>query len=287
MGVNWITIHPYGGIRNNGQVTSRLIGAKEAPNWISRPIREAHKLGLKVLMKPHIAYWGSKFSWRGEIEFTKKEELDRFYNSYQNWIVTLARMSKGADAFVVGTELDRFVGHKNRWQKIIKAVRGEYKGALTYAANWTDFEKVTFWQDLDVVGIQAYFPLLSASASPKLDPTRANIRQGWQSITKRMRHLEKQTGKKICFTELGYNRSNKAPFEPWDYATGGAKAEELQKLCLEEALRAIAAEPAIVGSFLWKCFPGKHQPRNFNMHSQAMRDTIQAQWQRKKKTKDS
>lgn len=287
LGVNWITIHPYAGIRNNGQVSNRMGDGSETPQWISRPIKEAHKLGLKVLMKPHIAYWGSKFSWRGEIDFQDKAELERFFTSYEQWIVAMAKMSKDADAFVVGTELDKLIHHKARWQKMIRGVRQSFKGPLTYAANWTDFERVPFWQDLDVVGIQAYFPVLDQAAAQNGMPSRAMLRDGWTRISKRMKAYHQATGKKICFTELGYNCSSVAPYKPWDYATGGKDAEAIQKLCMEEALKAIANEPAIVGSFLWKYFPGRRQPRNFNMHTKAMRDTIKAQWTQKKDTKKS
>ncbi len=287
IGVNWITIHPYAGIRNNGRVSSRLAGAEEAPFWISRPIKEAHKLGLKVLIKPHIAYWGSKFRWRGEIDFADEKELARFFATYETWITSMARMSKGADAFVIGTELDRFVHLEEPWKKIIKSVRKQYSGPLTYAANWSDYERVSFWQDLDVIGIQAYFPLLTGSPDDGIAPTQKGIRQGWQEITRRMRAFSKSTGKKVCFTELGYNLSPMAPFQPWSYSTGGQESEALQKLCLKEALKAIASEPAIVGSFLWKCFPGRRQPRNFNMHTKAMRATIESEWKQKKSAQGS
>ncbi|MFT7617016.1 MAG: hypothetical protein ACI97A_000649 [Planctomycetota bacterium] len=284
IGVNWITIHPYAGIRNNGLVASRVGDGSVAPQWITRPIKEAHKLGLKVLMKPHIAYWGSKFSWRGEIAFEAKDEQERFFSSYEKWIVAMAKISKEADAFVIGTELDKLVHHKAEWQKMIKSVRTMFKGPLTYAANWSDFERVPFWQELDVVGIQAYFPIIEGPHAGNKTPTREMVRGGWQKISKRMNAYSKATGKKICFTELGYNRSSVAPYKPWDYATGGEGAESIQTICMEEALKAIAKEPAIVGSFLWKYFPGRRQPRNFNMHTKAMRDTIKAQWKETKKS---
>ena len=47
------------------------------PDYIARPIREAHAQGLKVLIKPHIAYWGSPFRWRGEIKFARRAQQQR------------------------------------------------------------------------------------------------------------------------------------------------------------------------------------------------------------------
>ena len=287
LGVNWITIHPYAGIRRNGLVVSRLSGTEEAPRWLSRPIAEAHRLGLKVMIKPHIAYWGSGFSWRGAIDFDSEEDLKRFFDSYRSWIVTMAHICREADAFVVGTELDRLVGHGQSWGRIIAEVRRKFSGPLTYAANWSDFEKVPFWDRLDVIGIQAYFPLVDGRPDEKSPPDRKAIRAGWERITTRMRRYSRRMGRRICFTELGYSASYLAPYRPWDYHTGGHRGEELKKLCLEEALRAIAREDSIVGSFLWKCFPGRRAPRNFDLHTPAMMAAIRAAWGRKSAGKSS
>ena len=73
-----------------------------------------------------------------------------------------------ADAFVVGTELDRILNHEAEWRTLIAEVRSIMKVPLTYAANWTDYKRVPFWDALDVIGIQAYFPVASKpNSTPK------------------------------------------------------------------------------------------------------------------------
>ena len=47
---------------------------------------------------------------------------------------------------------------------------------------------------------------------------------------KRMRNFSERYGKTVVFTELGYNRSARAPYEPWAYEVGGPDAEELASL---------------------------------------------------------
>ena len=285
LGVSWVAIHPYAQIGNEGRVYSRSLGDPEkAPRWVTRPIDEAHALGMKFLMKPHISYWGSRFSWRGEIDFQKEKEVNRFFADYERFIVSMAKISQKADAFVIGTELDRLLRFEKQWRRIIKAVRKHYKGPVTYAANWTEYEKVPFWDALDCIGIQAYFPLI---AEGQKNPDRKTIRLGWQQVVKRLEAFSQLTGKKICFTELGYNKSSRAASHPWEYQVGGAGAEELQKICLDEALKAIDASKSVVGAFLWKWFPGRARPRNFNKESQAMRAVIKSRWHQsepKKKT---
>ena len=67
LGVNWVAIHPYAAIRADGRVEPfrGLRGAgpgfdpDHPPEWITRPIREAHARGLSILVIPHLAYWGS------------------------------------------------------------------------------------------------------------------------------------------------------------------------------------------------------------------------------------
>jgi hypothetical protein len=277
LGVNWIAIHPYARIEPNGEVRWRG-SFTEAPDWLRRPIQEAHLQGVKILIKPHLAHWGN-FSWRGAIEFDSEQKWERFFRSYREWIEAMAAFSEGADAFAVGTELDRTLGHEAQWRDVIAAVRARYDGPLTYAANWTDYENVPFWDALDAIGIQAYFPVLPASATAdgRL-PAAAEFDSGWVRIMERLRAYGQAQDRTVVFTELGYNRSAKAPHEPWDFDVGGTNAEALQELCMRAALRAIEAESAVVGSFLWKWFPGDARPRNFEMSSPAMRRVIREHW---------
>ena len=281
LGVNWIAIHPYASIDRDGNVSWRRREGEDTgpPVWLTRPIEEAHRQGVKILIKPHLAHWRS-FSWRGEIEFDTEEKWERFFTSYTEWITALARYSEGADAFAVGTELDRTIEREDAWRDIIDAVRAEYSGPLTYAANWTDYERVPFWDAVDAIGIQAYFPLVGHDVAPAGElPPRAALEAGWERVMARMREFSARHDKTIVFTEMGYNSSWLAATEPWDYETRpSAEAESLQRLCMEVALEAIGKESAVVGAFLWKWFPGDRQPRDFAMSSPAMREVIGAHW---------
>ena len=287
LGSNWIAIHPYGGIERDGRVSWRRRDGDttEAPVWLTRPIAEAHRQGMKILIKPHLAHWRSGFAWRGEIAFDSEADWDRFFSTYTAWIADVARFSRGADAFAVGTELDRTVGvldagHAARWRAIISAVREVFPGVLTYAANWTDYERVPFWDAVDLVGIQAYFPVVTDARGRTSDWRRPtpSWRRGGRTSCGRMRRFSRRVGQPILFAELGYNNAASAPYEPWDDEGGGADAETLQERLLTIALRAVASEPSIRGAFLWKWFPGERQPRNFAMSRPALRQIISRQW---------
>ena len=273
LGVEWIAIHPYAGVSGDGTLRFEIDPAKP-PAHVVRPIHAAHELGLKILIKPHLAYWGSPFKWRGDIEFDSDEEWRRFWTGYERWIVLLAEVSREADGFVVGTELDRTLAHQSEWRRIIGQVRERTRAPLTYAANWTDYERVPFWEALDAIGIQAYFPL-TEEATTNVE----RLARGW---SERMRHLERfaaQHKRQILFTELGYNRSFNAAVEPWNAKSDGEGAASFQELCMRIALRAIENEPRVVGSFLWKWFPEPYPVgRNFQLATPGMKRVISDAW---------
>lgn len=274
LGAGWVSIHPYASIAADGSVRFREIDVEDPPAYIARPIREAHARGLKILIKPHLAYWGSPFGWRGEIEFEDAGQWSRFWASYSEWIVSLARVAHDADGFVVGTELDRTLDHEREWRSLIAAVREASTAALTYGANWPEFERVPFWDALDAIGIHAYFPLTESSR-----PSEQEIEAGWARWMERLRRYSIAQRRTVVFTELGYNRSWKAASEPWAYRTDGEDAETLQATCMRIALEAIEREPAVAGAFLWKWFPEPHAVgRNFQLATPAMRRSIRAVW---------
>jgi hypothetical protein len=273
MRVNWIAIHPYAGIRGDGSVVTHRRWYADT-HWLTRPIAEAHRLGLKIMIKPHLAYWGSPFSWRGDIAFETDDQWQRFFSQYETWVTRAAEVCAEADAFVVGTELDRTLHRQSDWRRVIASVRGCFEGPLTYSANWTHYEQVPFWDALDVIGIQAYFPLADA---PGLPEPKA-LRKAWASRLDQLGAFARRHNRKIVLTELGYSRSAQAAVRPWDGREGGEHAEETQARCLTAALEALEDDKDVVGTFLWKWFAGPTTRENFLMSTPAMRRVITEHW---------
>jgi hypothetical protein len=274
LGANWVALHPYARIEDDGRIGFRPIDRENPPEFLVRPIREAHAAGLKILIKPHLAYWGSGFSWRGEITFDEPEQWQRFFAGYREWIRAVAEVTREADLFAVGTELDQTLGFEGEWRRIIAQVREATPVPLTYAANWTDFKRVGFWDALDLIGVQAYFPV-----SVVQYPDRAQIEESWRHRMADLADFSRARDRHILFTELGYNRSFSAAQEPWSPAGSVLEAGGLQRLLMDVALRCIEREPRVVGSFLWKWFP---RPRSlgpdFQLAYPEMEETLRSVW---------
>jgi hypothetical protein len=278
LGTTWVAIHPYAGISADGTVRPWGFG-EGPPDWITHPIAAAHARGLRVMVVPHLAHWGSPFQWRGEIHFPEEAAQRRFFESYAQFLRQVAAAAAGADALSVGSELDataRTAQDEARWRALIEEVRGRFSGKLTYAANWTDAERIPFWDALDAVGVQAYYPLVG----PGEAPDEAALRLGWERVLERLSALHRRTGKPVVLTELGYPRSLRAAEEPWAHVDdpGG---EAVQVACLRAALQTLDrpdVRPWLVGAFLWKWFPGPKVPEDFALVRPAAQAVVREAW---------
>lgn len=280
LGANWVAIHPYASIRAGGELRWRDFDPADPPQWLARPIEEAHRRGMCILIKPHLAYWGSSFRWRGDVDFEQPEELDRFFASYREWICKVAEATRGADAFCVMTELDRLTEHEDRWREVIAAVRGATDAHLTLASNWSDYSRIAFWDALDVIGVQAYFPL-----SGSRDPDEAALKAGWKKALVDLQDLVQRTGKPAVFTELGYDCSLDAAARPWESARHRSgegdpqMAAAVQRRCLKVALEVLEAEKSwLRGAFLWKWFVGEAPGEDFVVDRPPVRAVLEEIW---------
>lgn len=278
LGANWVTIHPYARLSADGE----LRWSEQDESTVGSTTRWAHERGMKVMIKPHIAYWRSGFDWRGDILFEQGAFAERFWADYQRWITHHAELAQthGVDMLVVGTELKQLSGkkHETVWRDLIAKARHRYTGLITYAANWDEYEHIGFWDALDAVGIQAYFVLGKRMTGP---PEYDALRKAWATQMADMRRVSAEHGKPVVFTEIGYALSTAAAIRPWeDDHVGEREAASATKLrCMAIALEAIENEPAVAGAFLWKWFA---TPREFDhefvLQYPAMKRVIRNAW---------
>jgi hypothetical protein len=276
LGVNSIAIHPYAQIREDGHV---VVGRRSSVNatHITKPLRWAHERGMSAMLIPHIAYWGTKFSWRGEIDFAKQEEWGIFFREYETWIVQMATLAEAehAEVFCVGLEFSFAQQYEERWRKIIAAVRAVYHGKVTYGGNWNQYAEVKFWDALDYIGVLAYFPLTKTA-----NPSAAELTAAWEKRCAELEKYSKQHGKQFLFVEIGYNESARTAAEPWAFKTGGEHAAEIQARCIDVALRLPAKHPFIAGMYWWKWLPEipHHEKENYRLQTPQIKALLVKHW---------
>ena len=62
--------------------------------------------------------------------------------------------------------MEKFVLNRPKfWNELILKIKKLYKGKLTYAANWDEYKRIHFWNVLDYIGVDAYFPLTDKKSS--------------------------------------------------------------------------------------------------------------------------
>lgn len=108
---------------------------------------------------------------------------------------------------------------ERHWRELVSRVREIYHGELTYAANFDQVTAVGFWDALDVIGINAYYPLRSGFV-PGEDPATLQplLEASWRRVLGELDALRRERGldgKPVVFTELGYTARAGSTVNPW------------------------------------------------------------------------
>ena len=252
---NYAAIMPFGFIKNVEH--PELIYNSER-QWfgetiigVEQYVNTLQKSGIKVMIKPQIWVWQGEFT--GGIKMNSEEDWLSLENSYKNFILDYARLAerKDVEIFCIGTELENFIIHRpDYWRELVTEVRIVYSGKLTYAANWDEYKRVPFWDVLDYIGVDAYFPVSNSQT-----PTIAEIKSGFEKWQIELKTLSEEKGKKILFTEYGYRSVDYSGKEPWksDRSMNSVNFQAQSNL-LEGLYQSIWDENWFAGGFLWKWF---------------------------------
>ena len=224
-------------------------------------IHRAHELGLKVMLKPHLDLekeWVEGF-WRGDIgtEFSTEAEWSAWFSSYREFITHYATLAQtyGADQFCVGTELRGTTTREADLRQVIADVRDLYHGPIVYAAlHSEEAVRIAFWDALDYVGVNAYYPLAD---DPTHHPTREELEAAWVEPSAIMADLSRAHGKPIIITEIGYRSHHGCSGHPWDsWAVSEVDLEE-QAFAYEAAFLQLYNQPWLAGIYWWTWYPDR------------------------------
>jgi hypothetical protein len=272
LGVQWVSLHPYASIAKNGEVKFRS-HAESA--YLERSVSFLAAREMDVFWKPHLAYWGS-FRWRGEITFKEEQQWKRFFRTYSAFILDQAKFAERhkIPIFSIGVETDQTV-HRQEWRTILNQIRHVYSGKITYAANWDQVDHIPFWDALDLIGVQAYFPL---STTTHTDPDA--LWRAWDTPLAKLVSLSHRYDRPVLITEIGYARSMGAAVTPWvaDISQEPA-AIALRRQLMEIALRRLENTKEIRGLFWWKWIPGPTRGHgDFSMKDSEARAVLKKHW---------
>lgn len=214
-------------------------------------VRETTRLArdrkIATLLKPHIWLRGS---WPGDVEMRSEAEWSEWFAAYRKFALHWAAFARDEkiEGYCIGTELDKTLVREKEWRALIAEVRATYPGLLTYAANWNAYATVPFWDALDAIGVNAYFPL-----SEKSCPTADELAAAWRPIAAELRALSQRTGRPVAFTEIGYHSACGAFAKPWEWSMKSATPDaDDQARGYESVARVFGDEPWFRGVFWWK-----------------------------------
>jgi hypothetical protein len=251
---NYAAIMPFGFIRNkeNPEIiynTDRQWFGESRPG-AKQYIEELQKHHVKVMMKPHIWMRGE---FTGHMKMDSEVLWKQLEQSYTEFILDFAELAQetNVDILCIGTELEQFVVNRpDYWLELIKKIKTVYKGKLTYAANWDEFKRTPFWDKLDYIGVDAYFPV-SDSQTPTVD----ECLKGWQEHKSVIKGISEQFDKPVLFTEFGYRSVDYSAKEPWRSDRYEDEANlEAQNNTTEALFKTFWQEDWFAGGFVWKWF---------------------------------
>lgn len=250
---NWIAIVPFLFMDN----TSPQIEYNSSKNWwgstpegIKNTVKYAKKNKIKTFLKPH--FWVENVGWAGELKFPEKDWIT-WEENYTELILNFANLAESLkiDMLCIGVELKSSIKERPQfWEQLIPKIKEVYNGKLTYAANWDNYTQVPFWNQLDYIGIDAYFPLTQQKT-----PSKKVLLQKWKYHSIEINRFSIKNNKQILFTEMGYRSTNKCAGNQWEIENRNDTAEinmPAQVNAYNALFETLWQKDWFAGGFIWE-----------------------------------
>ena len=290
LGATWVSLTPFGrtwDLAPTGIDLTFETPFEENRKNVLRAIHQAHAEGLKVFLVPHL--WVETGGWRALIDPGDDAAWARWTDAYRSFLLTWAEVATegGVELLSVGVELRSWVttSRAASMLAIIADVRRVYPGLLTYSANWDDVGDTAILGALDLIGINAFYPLAEhEGASP------AELAEGGRKVAASIEALARDVGKPVVLTEVGYTTRPNPAVKPWEWPDG-MKDVKVDERAQAEAYRALLA-PFLdarwcAGFFVWRFYADPDDvsqeaewgfsPRG-KLAELVMRDAFTARW---------
>jgi hypothetical protein len=256
LGATWISLTPFGRMEDLRSVDIEPdfeIPVERNEELIRTTAAMAARAGARVAIIPHVYVMSGE--WRGEIDPGSEEAWAAWFAAYTAFVLRFAALAEevGADLFSIGVEFKSSTNWREReWRTLIAAVRRAYSGPLTYSANWDEVEEVPFWDALDAIGVNAFWPLAERPGDGY-----AAMRAAARRIADDLEGLSLYHDRPVLFTEMGVKSARDSALAPWEWPEHcGALVydEAYQADAYDAVLAELAPEPWFAGLFVWKYF---------------------------------
>ena len=216
-------------------------------------IKLCRRQNTEVMLKPHL--W-IESAVRVELALESDADWEKWFDDYAKVTLAHARIAQsgGAEIFCIGTELRESVKKQpDRWYQLIDEIRKIYRGKLTYAANWDkEYQLIPFWDRLDYIGVQAYFPLKTKGKN-----TPAALRNALRPHADTLGIYADSLGKPVLFTEYGFRSIRNNTAKPWAWPVvfdvfGKIYCEECQAEAYQVLWEEMRRRPWFAGGYLWE-----------------------------------
>ncbi|MCI5058957.1 MAG: hypothetical protein MRY83_22780, partial [Flavobacteriales bacterium] len=201
--------------------------------------------------------------WPGDFKLQSEAEWLKWEKQYSEIILSLAKLSesKNIEILSIGVEWKNCILSRPKfWKGLIKEVKAIYNGTLTYCANWDNYERIPFWADLDLIAIDAYFPLC-------YDCSTEVLKTKTDSISRRLSRFSAHQNKKVFFSEFGYRNIDRALWRQWELPELwkiNKENNEIQSMGYQAIFSGFWDQGWFEGGFLWKWFSDQDLNKSSN-----------------------
>lgn len=254
MGCTWINF-AVAARQKNVKAESIHIAWQNMPTQaeIEKILKYAKSKGMHTMVMPIVLLnQAGEKEWRGVIA---PNDWDNWFSSYTMYIVKMAQIAQACDVdvFCVGSELLSTESFRKRWEKVIAAIKKEYKGKLTYSANWDHYTVPTFWDLVDYIGMNNYHELADKPGAPV-----EQLNKKWVTIKDDILDFVKKQKKPFMFTEVGWHNLQNTIPQPWNYVASAPidPSEQLRAYqSFVETWKDVKTDQ-FMGAFIWEWKPG-------------------------------
>jgi hypothetical protein len=257
LGANWISLTMFARVWDKKSAGIEL--SFEQPIDVTRAavlrsVEQAHGRGLRVLLVPHL--WLESGEWRAEMQPSGDDGFERWARSYRRFALYWAELAEEADVdmLAAGVELRSWVttARAPSFVSLVHEMRERYSGLLTYAANWDDAEDTVVWGHLDLIGINAFYPLHWED-----DATWQQVEAGGGRVVESVVALAKRHERPVVFTEFGYTTRKNTAIKPWLWPEELGRVQVDQKAqarAYAALLGSMKKVPGFAGAFVWRMY---------------------------------